>query len=57
MDDVLAEYHDFTDIFSKTRASILAPHQPYDLKIELEDGTSPPFGPMYSLSQSELKSL
>ena len=32
-------------------------HWPYDLKIELEKGTSPPFGPIYSLSQSELKSL
>ena len=36
---------------------MLAPHQPYDLKIELEEGTSPPFSPIYSLSQSELKSL
>ena len=34
-----------------------APHWPYDLKIELEEGTSPLFGPIYSLSQSELKSL
>ena len=34
-----------------------APHQPYDLKIKLEEGTSPPFGLTYSLSQSELKSL
>ena len=33
-----------------------APHQPYNLKIELEEGTSPLFGPIYSLSQSELKS-
>ena len=32
-------------------------HRPYDLKIELEEGTSPLFGPIYSLSQSELKSL
>ena len=51
------DYHDFTDIFSKTRACTPAPHQPYDLKIELEEGTSPPFGPIYPLSQSELKSL
>ena len=33
------------------------PYQPYDLKIELEGGTSPPFSLIYSLSQSELKSL
>ena len=57
MTGVLPDYHEFTDIFSKTRASTPALHQPYDLKIELEEGTSPPFGPIYSLSQSELKSL
>ena len=57
MTGVPLDYHDFTDIFSKSRASAPAPHRPYDLKIELEEGTSPPFGPIYSLSQSELKSL
>ena len=51
------DYHEFTNVFSKTRASTPAPHQPYNLKIELEEGTSPPFGLIYSLSQSELKSL
>ena len=57
MTGVPPDYHEFTNIFSKTRASAPAPHQPYDLKIELEEGTSPLFGPIYSLSQSELKSL
>ena len=57
MTGIPPDYHEFTDIFSKTRASAPAPHWPYDLKIELEEGTSPPFGPIYSLSQSELKSL
>jgi hypothetical protein len=51
------EYHDFADVFSKTKADTLAPHRPYDLKINLEDGASPPIGPMYSLSQSELVTL
>ena len=53
MTGVPPDYHEFTDIFSKTCASAPAPHQPYDLKIELEEGTSTPFGPIYSLSQSE----
>ena len=57
MTGVPSDYHDFTDVFSKTCACTPAPHQPYNLKIELEEGTSPPFGPIYSLSQSELKSL
>src|SRR3979490_2753474 len=50
-------YHDFTDFFSKVSADTLAPHRSYDLKINLEDGTSPPLGPIYSLSVSELQSL
>ena len=49
--------HDFTNIFSKTHTCTLALHQPYNLKIKLEEGTSPPFSQIYSLSQSELKSL
>ena len=32
-------------------------HQPYDLKIKLEDGVTPPFGPIYSLSPHELQTL
>ena len=54
---VPSDYHNFTDIFSKTHACTPAPHWPYDLKIELEEGTSPPFSLIYSLSESELKSL
>ena len=50
-------YHDFADVFSKTHANTLAPHRPYDLKINLEEGTLPPLGPIYSLSVSELQSL
>lgn len=55
--NVPQEYHDFADVFSKSKADTLAPHRDYDLKINLEEGTSPPIGHMYSLSQSELGSL
>ena len=57
MTGVPSDYHEFTDVFSKKCACTPAPHWPYDLKIELEEGTSPPFGLIYSLSQSELKSF
>ena len=57
MTGVLPDYHELTDIFSKTHASAPAPHRPYNLKIELKEGTSPLFGLIYSLAQSELKSL
>ena len=51
------EYHDFADVFNKAKADTLAPHRPYDLKIDLEEGLAPPIGAMYSLSQSELQTL
>ena len=51
------EYHDFTDVFSKSKAGKLADHRPYDLKITLDKGTVPPFSPIYSLSQEELAAL
>jgi len=49
--------HDFADIFSKSKASKLADHWPYNLKITLDEGTSSPYGPIYSLSQEELAAL
>jgi len=50
-------YHDFADIFSKAKATTLAPHRKYDLQIDLEEGASPPLGTVYSLSQTELGAL
>jgi hypothetical protein len=55
--DLPKEYHDFVDVFSKTKADMLAPHRPYDLKIQLEDSASPPQPPIYLLSTSELATL
>jgi len=51
------DYHNFADVFSKVKADTLAPHRPYDLKINLEEGKTPPHGPIYSLSQTELRAL
>jgi Reverse transcriptase (RNA-dependent DNA polymerase)/Retroviral aspartyl protease len=55
--DLPKEYHDFVDVFSKSKADTLAPHRPYDLKIQLEDGVLPRHPPIYSLSTSELATL
>ena len=57
LSNVLEEYHDFANIFSKAKAEKLALHWPYDFKIDLEEGTSLPIVPMYPLSQSELEVL
>jgi len=51
------EYCDYVDVFSKAKASELPPHRDYDLKIDLEEGTSPPLGTLYSLSPVELSTL
>ena len=55
LDGIQEQYHDFADVFSKVKASVLTDHQLYDLKIMLEDGTAPPLD--YSRSQEELKAL
>ena len=57
LSNVPSEYHEFADIFSKTKAEILPPHCPYDLKINLEEGAQPLVGPIYSLSVSEQETL
>ena len=51
------EYHNFADVFDKAKANMLAPHWPYDLKINLEEDATPPLRQMYSLSQTELVAL
>ena len=45
------------DVFSKEAADELPRHAAYDYVIPLQPGTSPPFGPIYSLSEVELKAL
>ena len=55
--NVPSEYHKFADVFSKTKAEVLPPYHPYDLKINLEEGAQPLVGPIYSLSASEQEAL
>ncbi len=50
-------YKDFVDVFEKINADQLPTHRPYDCPIDLEEGHSPPFGPIYGLSEPELKTL
>jgi len=57
LSNVPSKYHEFADIFSKTKAEVLTPHCPYNLKINLEEGAQPPVGPIYSLLTSEQEAL
>ncbi|SOV04672.1 uncharacterized protein UDID_17163 [Ustilago sp. UG-2017a] len=56
-DIIPQEYHQYLDVFSRVKADKLLPHRTYDHQIPLEEGKSPPFGPIYSLSEHELKTL
>ena len=57
LSNIPSKYHEFTDVFSKTKAEVLASHWPYNLKINLEEGAQPPVSPIYSLSASEQEAL
>ena len=57
LSEVPTEYHNFAYVFRKSNAYTLAPHRPYNLKIEIPEGTALPVTPMYPLSQLELQAL
>jgi hypothetical protein len=50
-------YHEFADVFSRQKADTLPPHQDCDLKINIDKGAKIPAGPIYPLSEFELKTL
>ena len=50
------EYTSYMDIFSTEKAGLLPTHKASDHAIDL-DGKDPPYGPLYNLSNTELKVL
>lgn len=57
IEEVPSEFHEFHDVFDHAKADELPEHRPYDHHIPLEEGTRPPYGPLYPLSPSELETL
>ena len=57
LSNVPSDYHEFANIFSKTKAKTLPPPHLYDLKINLKEGAQYLVGPIYSLSASEEEAL
>jgi len=57
LSNVPSEYHEFANIFSKTKAEVFPPYHSYDLKINLEKDAQPLIGPIYSLSAFEQEVL
>ncbi|PIL28411.1 hypothetical protein GSI_08445 [Ganoderma sinense ZZ0214-1] len=48
------KYARFARVFSPVEVEQLPPHRPgFDATIELEDGKTPPYGPLYHLSEDE----
>jgi len=56
-DYIPPEYHEFLPLFSETLANNLPPYRPYNHKIPSQEGFTPPFGPLYSMSRTELQTL
>ena len=57
LSNVPSEYHKFTNIFSKTKAKVLASHCSYNFKINLKEGAEPSVGLIYSLLVSKQEAL
>ncbi len=51
------KYKDFVDVFEKNKVDQLLEHRPYDCPIDLEEGHSPPFSPIYGLSELKFQAL
>ncbi|BBN13918.1 hypothetical protein MPTK1_6g07420 [Marchantia polymorpha subsp. ruderalis] len=54
---LLEKYKNFADIFEKKKADQLPDQRPYDCLIELEEDTTPPFVPLYGLSEPKIQAL
>jgi hypothetical protein len=48
------EYHHYIHLFTDEKGSSLPPHRAFNHTIDIEDGKTPPFGPIYSLLEKEL---
>jgi hypothetical protein len=55
--DVPEVYYKFADVFSRQKANTLPPHQDCFLKINIDEGVKISVGPIYPLSEFELKTL
>lgn len=55
--EIPPELRGFTDVFSHDNAGMLPHFKNTDHSIDLKEGTTPPYGPIYPLSQTELTEL
>lgn len=48
------QYKDLAGVFLEGDASLLPDYGPHELSIDIIKGKSPPFGPLYNLSENKL---
>jgi len=51
------EFHQYLGIMEKEAVDALAEHRPYACKSDLQEGSTTPWGPIYPLSEEELRTL
>jgi len=57
LDLVPEEFREYLGVMGKELADTLPEHRPYDCKIDLKEGETAPWGPIYPLSETELQAL
>jgi hypothetical protein len=57
LEALLTRCKKYRDVFEKKNVDMLPQYRPYECTIDLQEGTQPPFGPIYNLSQNELTTL
>jgi len=50
-------YWQYKELFENEKAEMLAPRRPFDHAIDLRDGATPPWGPIYPMSAYQLEEL
>jgi len=57
LEQVPMEFHQYLGVMSKEAADALPKHCSYHCKIDLKEGSTAPWGPIYPLSETELQTL
>jgi len=57
LEAVPMEFRQYLGIMGKEAADALPEYRPYDCKIDLQEGSTVPWGPIYPLSEEELRTI
>ena len=57
MDGLPKEYWQYKDLFTNVKGEMFAPRGTFDHAIDLKEGATPPWGPIYPMSAYQLEEL